>query len=149
MPLNLSVNKQTNKKSMTSLENLYYAMGEMAYAVAFSDGEVQKEEREKFQEIITTGLKEHHVEFDVSDIIFQMLEKDKVSSTTVYDWAIKEIKANSHYLSPALKSTFINIIERVAEAFPPITTDEMNLLQRFKKDILSIEGDPVYYEKSL
>ena len=134
---------------MTSLENLYFAMGELAYAIAFSDGKVQKEEREKFQEIIATGLKEHKVEFDISDIIFQMLEKDKVYSNTVYDWAMKEIKSNSHYLSPALKHSFINILEKIAEAFPPITDEEINLLQRFKKEMVLIEGDPVYYEKSL
>ena len=132
---------------MTPIENLHYAIGELAYAIAFSDGKVQKEEREKFQTIVTTGLNNKHVNFDISDIVFQILEKDKVSSNTVYDWAIKEIKTNSHYLSPELKRTFITTMENVAEAFPPITRDEINLLQRFKKEIVSIEGDPVYYEK--
>ena len=134
---------------MTPIENLHYAIGELAYAIAFSDGQVQKEEREKFQAIVTTGLKDHFVEFDISDIIFQMLEKDKANSNTVYEWAIKEIKTNSHYLSPSLKHKFISVMEKVAEAFPPVTNEELNLLQRFKKDIVSIEGDPVYYEKSL
>lgn len=133
---------------MTSIENLYYAIGELAYAVAFSDGKVQMEEREKFHTIVSSGLNNKHVNFDISDIVFQILDKDKVSSSTAYEWAMKEIKINSHYLSPELKRTFITTMEKVAEAFPPITIEELNMLLRFKKEIMLVEGDPVYFEKT-
>lgn len=134
---------------MTPIENLYYAIGELAYAVAFSDGKVQQEERDKFHAIVSSGLNNQQENFDISDIVFKILDKDKVASSTVYEWAMKEIKINSHYLSPKLKHTFITTMEKVAEVFPPITDEEMNLLQRFKREMVLIEGDPVYYEKSV
>lgn len=133
--------------SMTSTQNLHYAIGELAYAVAFADGKIQQEEREKFESIIAAELKGKNYDFDVSDIIFKILEKEKQDVETVYQWALAEIKTNSHYLSPALKQTFIIVLEKIAKAFPPITGEESKLIERFKNDIESIVGDPVYYEQ--
>ncbi|MFY9308331.1 MAG: TerB family tellurite resistance protein [Bacteroidia bacterium] len=132
---------------MTSLESLHYAMGELAYCMARIDGVVQKEERQKFFEIVKAELDVHHSDFDISKIIFQIMEKDKMSAETTYEWAMKEIKLNSHYLSPELKQSYITIMEKIAEAYPPVTPEESNILERFKKDIEPLHGDPIFYEK--
>lgn len=134
---------------MTPIQNLYYALGELAYAVAHADGNIQKEERKKFHDIVTTELVSKGADFDISDIIFSIMDKDKMDSATTYKWAIHEIRLNSHYLSPELKKTFISVIEKVAKAFPPVTLSEQRLIDRFKKDIEIIHGDPVFYEKAV
>ena len=132
---------------MTPTENLHYAIGELAYAIARADGEVQKEERLKFQSIVESELRSKDQAFDISDIIFKIMNKDKTSTKDAYDGAMKQIHTNSHYLSPELKTTFIAVMEKVAKAYKPITIDEMLLIEKFKKDITSLHGDPVYYEK--
>lgn len=132
---------------MNAIENLHYAIGQLAFAVAFSDGKVQKEESENFHKIVMEELNNKAYDFDVSDIIFQVMEKDKMDSNTVYDWAMKEIKTNSHYLSPDLKEKFISVIEKIAGAYPPVTKEELLIIDRFKKDIEKIFGDPAYYQK--
>lgn len=132
---------------MNPVESLHFAIGQLAFAVAFSDGKVQKEEREKFQSIVVQELKREDYSFDISDIVFQIMEKDKMDSSTVYDWAMKEIRTNSHYLSPELKQKFLLVMDRVASAYPPITNDESSIINKFKKDIAGIHGDPVYYNK--
>src|ERR1043165_227359 len=109
---------------MTPLQNLHYALGELAYAVANADGKVQKEEREKFHNIVAAEIRCKDYDFDISDIIFQVMEKDKADSETTYNWAMKQIRNNSHYLSPLLKQTFINVMEKIAEAYPPVTESE-------------------------
>ena len=38
-------------------------------------------------------------------------------------------------------------MEKVAKAYLPITHAEWDLLEKFKRDIQSINGDPVFYEK--
>lgn len=131
--------------SMTSTQNLHYAIGELAFAVAFSDGEVQKEEREKFESIVSAELRTKHYDFDISDIIFKILLKERVDAETAYEWAMNQIKMNGHYLSPDLKHASLNIMEKIAKAFPPVTGEERDLIERFKKDIEPIVGDPVYY----
>jgi len=130
---------------MTALENLHYAIGELAYAVAKADGKVQKEERLKFHNIVEAELRCKDYDFNVSDIIFQIVDKNKTSLQEAYDSAMKQIKTNSHYLSPELKATFIKVMEKVANAYKTVTINEQNLIEKFKKDIEPIIGDPVYY----
>ncbi|MGZ3904614.1 MAG: hypothetical protein ACXVC6_13015, partial [Bacteroidia bacterium] len=79
---------------MTPTENLHYAIGELAYAMARVDGKVQKEERQKFHDIVAAELRCKDYSFDFSDIIFQILDKDKQPIEDVYKWAIKHIKTN-------------------------------------------------------
>ena len=134
---------------MTPLENLHYVIGELAYAVARADGIVQKEERKKFHDIVAAELRCKDYAFDISDIIFQMMDKDKTDSATTYKWAMEQIRLNSHYLSPQLKETFICVMEKVAKAFLPVTRSEQGLIDKFKKEIAGINGDPVFFEKSL
>ncbi len=130
---------------MTPIENLHYAIGEIAYAVARADGKVQKEEKQKFQDIVKAELQANDSSFDISDIIFQIMEKDKRDAKTVYDAAMHQIKVNSHYLSPKLKETFIRVMEKVAAAYPPVAPVEQEMLIQFEHDIRNLIGDPVYY----
>ena len=130
---------------MTPLENLHLAIGEIAYAVAKIDGKVQNEERQKFHNIVAAELRTKDYDFQISDIIFQIIDKDKMDAETTYDWAMKEIKLNSHYLSPELKLTFLRIMEKIEKAYPPVSWEEKKFIERFKKDIEPINGDPVYY----
>ncbi len=132
---------------MTPIESLHYAIGELAYSVARADGKVQKEERNKFHSIVEAELRCKDYAFDVSDIIFKIMDRDKTNSENSYTWAMEQIRLNSHYLSPKLKETFIRVMEKVSRAFPPVTNAEQNIIDRFKKDISGIHGDPVYYEK--
>ena len=133
---------------MSPIENLHYAIGQLACAVAFADGKIQKEEWKKFHDIVVEELKDKNYGFDVSDIVFQIMEKDRMDTNTLYDWAIKEIQTNSHYLSPELKLKFISVIEKVASAYPPVTYSESAIITKFKKDIETIQGDPVYYNQN-
>lgn len=133
---------------MTPVENLHYAIGELAIAVALADGEIQKEERDQFHKLVETELRNKYYAFDISDIIFKVMDKQQVSSTSdAYNLALNEIKMNSHYLSPELKATFIKVMEKVANAYKPVTINEMLLIEKFKEDIAPIHGDPVYYSK--
>lgn len=130
---------------MTPTENLHYAIGELAYAIAAADGVISREERGSFHHIIVQELYNEDYEFDISDIIFQMMDKEKISMQDAYERAMKQIRMNSHYLSPSLKAKFIRIIEKVAEAYEPVTIAEKELIERFKREIAPIIGDPVYY----
>jgi uncharacterized tellurite resistance protein B-like protein len=131
---------------MTPQENLHYAIGQLAYAIAQADGKLQPEERAKFHSIVTDETHSNHYDFNVSDIIFHVLDKYKfVDVQTSFENAMKEIRLNSHYLSPALKAKFISILEKTANAFPPVTVEEAELINKFRKEIAPINGDPVYY----
>lgn len=129
---------------MSPKELLYYAMGQMAYAIAGSDGKVQKTEKEKFLSIINAELQDHHMDFDFAGIIFQLLEKDKVDVQTAYDWAVHQFRLNGHYLSEKMKLKFISIIRKIALAFPPIEDNEKEIIAKFESELLKIKGDPTF-----
>jgi len=133
---------------MTPLENIHYAIGELAYAFAKIDGKVNPEERKRFSEIVSNGFKKSNYNYDISDIIFKIFDRDKRDSESAYNWAMHELQINSHYLSPELKECALKIMKEIAEAFPPFTNEEKELYQKFKKDIEPLKGDPIYYTKS-
>ena len=132
---------------MGPIQNLHYALGQLAYIIATADGAVQNEEIEKFESIMNAELQNKNYDFDISDIDFRLLKKEKTDKETAYHWALKEIRNNSHYLSPEMKNTFISIMEKMADAYPPVTIEEEEIISRFKKDIAPLKGDPLYYKK--
>lgn len=132
---------------MTPVQNLFYAIGELAYAMACADGRIQKEERKLFQSIVEAELRMHDYNIDISDIIFRILDKDHAPLGDAYENALREIRLNSQYLSPQLKTLFMRIMDKVARSNRDITPGEQKLLERFKNDISSIHGDPDIYSK--
>ncbi|HLP12369.1 MAG TPA: hypothetical protein VK177_10595 [Flavobacteriales bacterium] len=140
--------KHLKPYTMSPLENLHYALGQLAYAVACADGVVQKEERHRFQDLVAAELRCKEYGFEIADIIFKIRDKDKTNDVkTTYDIAMKEIRLNSDYLSPELKRTFIRTMEKVARAYLPITHEEWSIIEKFKTEIESVHGDPNIYEK--
>ena len=132
---------------MSPLENLHYAIGELAYAIARADGEVQKEERRRFEQILNEELNEGEGHEKVGEIIFKLMDKrGYFDPASTYDLAMQTIRTNGHYLSPGLKAKFTRLLEKVAEAHPPVTSEENTILRKFRNDISSINGDPVYYQ---
>ncbi len=130
---------------MSPIENLHYAIGMVAYSMAIADGEVQKEEHDKIRAIVEAELQNNKQSFNVSEIIFSLMEKRHHLREDTYNMAMHQIRNNSHYLSPELKQTFFDIIEKIAKAYPPVTAEERALYERFNKDMDPLHGDPVYY----
>ena len=124
---------------MDAQQNLYYALGILAYSIAKADGVVQKEEFETVHEIVVAETK-HNLDFNYVEIIFSILQKDhdNKSFNEVYDWAMNEFELGKYHLTPDLKFKFISVIKKVAEAFPPNLPEEMELVNRFENDLKGI-----------
>jgi uncharacterized tellurite resistance protein B-like protein len=130
------------KNKMSPIENLHYAIGELAYSVAKADGQVQPAERKKFRDMVVEELEKDNYGCNVAHIIFQIMDKDEATMPDSYHWALKTLKTNSHYLTDGLKERFICVMEKVASAYPPVTVEEEALMVRFRKDIAPLKGDP-------
>ncbi|MCX8080744.1 MAG: hypothetical protein N3F09_05845 [Bacteroidia bacterium] len=129
---------------MNPKESLYYALGEAVYAVAFADRKVQPEEEQKFNQIIKDELHKENWGFEVSEIIFKILKKDKLSSKDALENAKKNIEINGRYLNPELKEKMISVMQKVAEAFPPVTAEEGKYIMDFILFLKDIKGDPLF-----
>ena len=130
---------------MDPKQNLFMAAGELAYAIAMVDGVLQDSEKKKFHALVEESAKRYDRDFDISDIIFRLMQKDRTDAQTAYDAAVSEIKLNRHYLSPKMKAVFIYLMDKVAEAYLPVTAEERELIQKFKTEIGQLHGDPALY----
>lgn len=119
---------------MTPKEILHYAIGELAYAMAAADGEVQKEERQKFHDIVRQAVENERHAADFSVFMFQMTDKQNTEVKSAYNRAIAFIKQNGSHFTPELRRITLSVMKQVALAFPPLTDQEKKLIARFEKD---------------
>lgn len=120
---------------MDAKQSLFYGLGQITYAVAQADGKVQREEREKLQKLLKEEIKRLDADFDYTDIIFQLLDKEHIDFETSYKWGIDSMKLGSHKLTNQLKWEFLEILCKVAEAYPPTSKSEMEIIARFTHDL--------------
>lgn len=121
---------------MNAKEHVYYALGELVYAVTKADGEVQPAETEKLKEIVRTAVKHKNHDFDITEIIFSVMSQGQnLDVETTYEWAMKELKTFKREITDEMRQNFVSIIEKVAMAYEPVTVHEKNIIDKFRKDI--------------
>lgn len=125
---------------MEAKQNIYYALGILAYAIAKSDGKIQEEEKKKLFEIIQKEM-DHDIDFEYAEIIFQLLERDQYGFERTYSWAISELKKGRHYLSPDIKKKMVETVRQIALSFDKISDEEAEIINRFKNDLENIGSD--------
>ncbi len=123
---------------MDAKQHLYYALGIMAFAVAKADGKVQNQERQMIHKIVSEESG-HKIDFGYAEIIFSILQKEKSGASPIYDWAIHSIDLGKHHLTETMKEQFVAVIKKIAEAFPPTTPEENELIDKFSRIIWSSE----------
>lgn len=120
---------------MDAKQSLFYGLGQVAYAVAQADGKVQREEREKLHKFLKEEINRIDADFDYTDIIFQLLDKEHIDFETSYKWGIDSMKLGSHKLTSQLRWEFVDLLCKVAESYPPTSKNEMEIISRFLQDL--------------
>ena len=123
---------------MEGKENLYYALGELAYAVAISDGKVQEQERQKIHDIVVEGTASHNRDIQVSEIIFHVLQKEQLDWEKTYSWAMDEIRKYKSLLTAEMKDDFVTILFKVADACNSVSIEEQKVIEQFQVDLKAL-----------
>lgn len=116
----------------------FYGLGVIAFAMAQSDGVVQHRERRELMSIVKEWSDRHEVDFDVAEIIFSLLSKNKTNEVLTYDKGMDYIRKGKQSLSAQMIEKFIFLINDVAHAFPPVTNEERILLDKFTHDMKNL-----------
>ncbi|MBD3639327.1 MAG: hypothetical protein HUJ25_18365 [Crocinitomicaceae bacterium] len=119
---------------MDSKQSLYYALGIFAYGIAKADGKIQHEEKEELHKIVQEET-DHNMDFQYVEIIFNILQKDKAGFDDIHKWALDALEKGKYHLTSDIKDQFINVMKRVADAFPPKTDEEHELINTFIQEI--------------
>ena len=129
---------------MGPVEEIYYGLGEICYAVTRGEKTNSSKKTEVFHKILEDEFKGQKAEFDAAEIIFQILERGEVAPKTAFQWGLHELKLHSQYLSDSLKQHVISIVNKMASAFQPAGAQAKSFIQNFCQEINSIHGDPVF-----
>jgi uncharacterized tellurite resistance protein B-like protein len=110
------------------------SIAEMAYVIAKADKGLSSEERIAFHRIIQDELDYDswaaQSRFELLDEVIQP-SLEKAYNEAVHDFR----KYKDHPLSGELKAKAIRVMTKVAEACSGIHETELQLIERFKKDI--------------
>lgn len=120
---------------MNGIERVYYALGELAYVVAKSDGAIQNAEIYELHKIVVDQIKKHNPGFEYADIIFHVLSDEKLSSSFTYESAIKELKEVSEYLTPAIKEQIESVLTRIGESYHHITLRQKEIIGKVHNEL--------------
>jgi uncharacterized tellurite resistance protein B-like protein len=112
---------------------LIQALAELAYSISMADGELQPSERKAFEEIIISELGKDSWSAKNRFAILQERITPNVEQS--YKFALFAIRTNKKDFSESLRSKFINVIQKVADASDGLSDEEKALIDRFKEDI--------------
>lgn len=114
---------------MVNKEEVYQAFGELIYAVAMADGEVQKEEVDKLHEILSKHEWANEIKWS-----FDYESKQKTSLNDAYNKALDTMVEYGPFEDyPFLFKT----MEEVAEAFDGVVVEERALIDKFKNELIN------------
>jgi len=115
---------------MEHLQNIYYSLAEIAYAIAKIDGKIQDEEKEMIHEIVDSEMKENNLFLENMEFVIRFIQKDDVPAEIVYQGAMDEIRKNRYYTF-SIKGVYHYTLERPQD----IRARERNM-KKYWSDIL-------------
>jgi len=121
-----------------SKQNIYVAMGSLAYAIAKADGVIQEEEKQLIKRLAQEELlRDEELDTNWIDDIFNRLETDKISVEDAYNYAIDVLKANKfeYDFYDSTKQKCIKFMEKTAFSFGGISHNEQSIIEQFKRDV--------------
>lgn len=120
---------------MEAQQHAFYGLGIIAFVAANADGEIQMSERKDLQKLIKKWSSEVEANFDIAEIIFSIIIKNKHYEEISYENGMKYIRLGSNYLDESLKEKFLFLIQDIVHSATPVTEEEKALVKRFKADL--------------
>lgn len=118
-------------------ENIYKAMGSLAYAIAVADGKIQEQEKNTIKKLTLE-------EFDLTEVnsvwihhMFKELEEKQISLDDAYQYAIDTLESNrfDFDFDEVMKKKCLKFIERTADSFDGIDNSERTIIKKLKVDL--------------
>ena len=117
---------------------LYEALAELSYAIAMADGKIQPEEKRKFRSIIRQELKE---DAWIAESRFEILNSAiSPSLNSAFDKAIQIIRHRHASFDENMEKIFLNVIQKVADAFQGEDEIEADIIDSLKSEIEKIRA---------
>lgn len=118
---------------MKDKEKLYDAFGELIYAVAMADGEVQKEEMEKLQQILDDHAWASNISWSFNYEVNTGLSVDEV---------YKKVLSFCQSYGPTPEyEEMLNVMRKIADASDGVDFNEEIIIESFRNDLVEYFKD--------
>ena len=126
-----------------NFKQFYIELGRLLYAIAKSDGAIQKEEIEEFYKI----LREEVLSFESStdefgtdrafytEFEFESLMDKNAGMNQTFLSFIKFMRKNKAHVTEDIKQLCTNAVERVAESYQGIVHEEQFFIDKLKQEL--------------
>ena len=129
-----------------NLKTYYKELGQLLYAVAYSDGKVRQQEVDALREFVLKELLplEHSSDSSgMNKVFYTQFEFDDFAKNQqpfqlVFLNYIKYLKANSTYITDNHKSSILKAVEKVAGAYKNVNKKEEELIETLKMELAKI-----------
>jgi uncharacterized tellurite resistance protein B-like protein len=120
-----------------SIQNIYIAMGSLAYAITKADGQIQEQEKNTIKQLAQKEFELNDLDNEWIENMFIKLEKEGISLDDAYNYAIDVLEANRYEFDFdfEMKQKCVRFMERVAESANGVSVNEQLILKKFKTDI--------------
>ena len=124
-------------------KDFYKELGQLLYAVAYSDGEVDKKEVEALQEFVLKELASFEPASDSSGMNlafytqfeFEDMQNKKAPAQEVFATFLAYLKKNAPYINEHFKTEIIVAVKKVAEAYEKPHKKEMEMINLLNAEI--------------
>lgn len=115
---------------MTETKELYMGLGSALYALAKTDGHLQPEETEMLKTMLM-GEPNGAAVLEA----FNVHDQYNVHTEEAYAYAFRRFDANRKSLDEETKKWFVQIMEKVADAYDGVSRKENDFIRRFRRDL--------------
>lgn len=142
MSSNMNLNSELNYKQF------YKELGHLLYAIAYSDGKIRKKEVEAIREFVLKQLAPFEPSSDSSGMNqafytqfeFEDIADKNEDATIVFSSFMGYLKKNASYINEHLKSSMIQAVEKVAQAYKKTNKQEQEMIDKLKEEIASLQS---------
>ncbi|MFO0479049.1 MAG: hypothetical protein ACK50L_09785 [Bacteroidota bacterium] len=132
--------------SELNYKQFYKELGHLLYAVAYSDGKVRKKEVDALREFVLKELAPFEPSTDSSGMNqafytqfeFEDIANKNEEATIVFSSFKDYLQKNASNINEQLKSSMIQAVEKVAQAYKKTNKLEQVMINKLKEEIASL-----------
>lgn len=127
-------------------KQFYKELGQLLYAIAYSDGKVDKEEVDELREYVLKELAPFEPESDSSGMNLAFYTQfefediaEKHSPASIVFWSfLQYLKSNAANINDELKTLIVDAVEKVAKAYEKTNKQEQDMINLLNKEIAAL-----------
>jgi hypothetical protein len=136
----------TAKGTGLNYKDFYKELGRLLYAVAYSDGKVEKKEVEALHEFVLKELASFELESDSSGMNlafytqfeFEDIADKKTPAYEAFTTFLDYMRNHASYFNDHFKTAIIKAVKKVAEAYKNTNQEEMDMIKLLTAEIKAL-----------